>query len=291
MSVRGQSYLAGLIGDGTTPSLTPPMHEMEADALGLRCIYRPIDLSTNGRSPADVGELVRTGADLGFSAFNITHPCKNLVVDALDELSEGAARLGAVNTVVVGPDGRLTGHNTDVTGFAWGLARALPDADLSRVVQLGTGGAGVSVAHALPTSGARHLTLVDLDAERCETIAAGVRAAFPDATVEVAGPADLPEALGAATGLVNATPVGMHQHPGTPLPPALLRPELWVADVVYRPLRTPLLEAARELGCAVMDGGWMATGQAIDAFELMSGQRPDPERLRGHFLRLVAAEG
>lgn len=288
MSTRSESYLAGLIGTGVTPSLTPPMHELEADALGLRCVYRPVDLGR--RPPSEVGALVRAGADLGFSAFNITYPCKTHVVGALDELGETARRLGAVNTVVVADDGRLVGHNTDVTGFAWGLAQALPGADLGHVVQLGAGGAGIAVAHALLGSGVGRLTLFDLDVGRAATHAATLREAHPGAIVEATSRDGLGAAVDAATGLVNATPVGMHHHPGAPLPLALLHEQLWVADVVYRPLRTELLTAAEALGCRVMDGGWMAIGQAIDAFELMSGHRPDPDRLRGHFLRLVAEE-
>lgn len=290
MSARGESYLAGLIGDGVTPSLTPLMHEREADEQGLRCIYRPIDLPIAGRRPDEVGELVRYGASLGFSAFNVTHPCKELVVPALDELGLQAARLGACNTVVV-DDGRLVGHNTDVTGFAWGLRRALPDADLAHVVQIGAGGAGIAVSHALLEAGTARLTLADLDAGRALGRVASLLRDFPDRRIDAVATSDLAPAVTAATGVVNATPVGMHHHPGVPLDPDLLTPSHWVADIVYRPLSTRFVEAATARGCAAMDGGWMAVGQAIDAFALMTGRAPDPDRLRAHFLELVAAEG
>jgi shikimate dehydrogenase len=89
--------------------------------------------------------------------------------------------------------------------------------------------------------------------------------------------------------VVNCTPVGMHQHPGLPFDAALLSPDQWVADVVYRPIETGLVRAARARGCRVLDGGHMAVGQAVDAFRLFTGAEPDAARMRAHFLELVAA--
>ncbi len=250
MSTRQESYLAGLIGDGVLPSLTPPIHEREAEHHGLRCVYRPVDLHVLGLGADAVGPLLRAGRDLGFNGFNITHPCKQVVIAELDEVVPDAARLGAVNTVVVTEDGRLVGHNTDATGFAWGFTRALPDVAREHVVQIGTGGAGSAVAHALLRSGVRHLHLVDLDVARAAALAAllttaqggepGDEHADEHApTVTAHGPADVPDLTVGADGLVNCTPVGMHQHPGTPLDLALLHPRLWVADVIYRPVADP----------------------------------------------------
>ncbi|MCC9193400.1 shikimate dehydrogenase [Arthrobacter sp. zg-Y916] len=286
MSTITESLLVGLIGDGITASLTPPMHEREAAACGLHYLYRPVDLAVNGRSAADVGDLLRYGRDLGFNAFNITHPCKQLVLEHLDEVSEDAARLGAVNTVLI-QDGRFIGHNTDYSGFATALAQGLPDAALDAVVQLGAGGAGAAVAYALLKAGTRELTLIDLDPERTRERAAALAALFPDAVVRPGSREDLGPALSSADGFVQATPVGMHSHPGLPLDPELLRPESWVADVIYRPVRTQLVDAAEARGCRVLDGGHMAVGQAVDAFRLISGVEPDAARMRAHFLELV----
>jgi len=300
VSTRQESYLAGLIGDGVLPSLTPPIHEREAEHHGLRCVYRPVDLHVLGLGADAVGPLLRAGRDLGFNGFNITHPCKQVVIAELDEVVPDAARLGAVNTVVVAEDGRLVGHNTDATGFAWGFTRALPDVAREHVVQIGTGGAGSAVAHALLRSGVRHLHLVDLDVARAAALAAllttaqggepGDEHADEHApTVTAHGPADVPDLIVGADGLVNCTPVGMHQHPGTPLDLALLHPRLWVADVIYRPMRTQLVEAADALGCRVMEGGWMAVGQAVDAFTILTGRQADEQRMRDHFRELVEA--
>ena len=287
MSTTTESWLVGLIGEGITASLTPPMHEREAQENGLRYLYRPVDLSVSGRSGTEIGDLLRYGRDLGFNAFNVTHPCKQLVLGHLDEVSDDAARLGAVNTVLV-TDSGFIGHNTDHSGFGRALDEGLPGAALDKVVQLGAGGAGAAVAYALLKAGVSQLTLVDLDPVRVEERVQALSALFPDSTV-ITGTADgLPEAVAAADGFVQATPVGMHSHPGMPVDPALLRPELWVADVIYRPVRTQLIETAEAMGCRVLDGGHMAVGQAVDAFELITGIRPDPARMRAHFLEMVS---
>ena len=287
MSGTGESFIVGLIGEGIDASLTPPMHEREAAHHGLPYIYRPIDLTRLGRPGSDVGQLLRWGRDLGFNAFNVTHPCKQLVLAELDEVSDDAARLGAVNTVLI-RDGRFIGHNTDYSGFRGALAEGLPGAALDSVVQLGAGGAGAAVAYALLAAGTRNLTLLDLDPERSAERSAALAGLFPDRHVTAGTPDDLPPALAAADGLVHATPVGMHSHPGVAVDPALLDPAQWVADVVYRPVDTELIRGARARGCRVLDGGRMAVGQAVDAFALITGIRPDPARMYAHFLELIA---
>lgn len=171
------SYLVGLIGSGIGPSLSPALHEREADRQGLRLLYRLIDIDPLGVPPEAVGDLVRAARDLGFDGLNITHPCKQLVTEHLDALAPQAEALGAVNTVVF-EDGRAVGHNTDVTGFAASFARGLPDAPLERVVQLGAGGAGAAVAHATLTLGAERVTVVDALPERAAALAGSLNRAF-----------------------------------------------------------------------------------------------------------------
>ncbi|CAM5676980.1 shikimate dehydrogenase [Streptomyces hirsutus] len=283
------SYLVGLIGSGIGPSLSPALHEREADRQGLRCLYRLLDLDVIGVPPEGVGELLSAARLLGFDGLNITHPCKRHVVEHLDALDPQAEALGAVNTVVF-EDGRAVGHNTDVTGFAASFARGLPDVPLERVVQLGAGGAGAAVAHAVLTLGAGRVTVVDALPERADELAGSLNRAF-GADRATAAPLDLlPELLAAADGsggLVHATPTGMAAHPGLPLPADLLHPGLWVAEVVYRPLETDLLRAARAAGCATLDGGGMAAFQAADAFRLFTGREPDSARMLAHLTDLT----
>ncbi|WP_432245311.1 shikimate dehydrogenase [Arthrobacter sp. G.S.26] len=289
MSSRTESYLVGLVGDGVTPSLTPPMHEHEAGLLGLRYLYRPIDLLELGLAGEAVGSLLRSARSLGFNGLNITHPCKQLVLAHLDEISPDARRLGAVNTVVI-RDGRFVGHNTDWSGFAAALAAGLPGAALEHVVQLGAGGAGSAVAYALLSAGVRTLDLVDVDPERAAQRAAELAGFFPDSTITGRTTAELPQLMPAADGLVHCTPVGMAAHPGAPLDLELVESRHWVADIVYRPIDTELVRDARAKGCTVLDGGRMAVGQAADAFRIFTGLEPDADRMRSHFLQLVAAE-
>lgn len=284
------SYLVGLIGSGIGPSLSPALHEREADRQGLRYLYRLIDIDSLGAPPRAVGDLVRSARDLGFDGLNITHPCKQLVIEHLDALAPQAEALGAVNTVVF-EGGRAVGHNTDVTGFAASFARGLPDVPLERVVQLGAGGAGAAVAHAMLTLGAERITVVDALSDRAAGLAASLNRHFGAGRAVGATPDALPTLLSHADGLVHATPTGMAAHPGLPLPAEVLHPGLWVAEVVYRPLETELLRTARALGCATLDGGGMAVFQAADAFRLFTGREPDSTRMLADIAELAGAVG
>ncbi|MFB6978485.1 shikimate dehydrogenase [Streptomyces scopuliridis] len=282
--LNSPSYLTGLIGSGIGPSLSPALHEREADRHGVRLAYRTLDIDVLGVAPEAVGELVRAARDLGFDGLNITHPCKQLVMQHLDELAPEAAGLGAVNTVVFS-GGRAIGHNTDVAGFAQSFARGLPDVQTRHVVQLGAGGAGAAVAHALLNLGIDRLTLIDTDPARAAGLAGALTERFGRGR---AVPGEL-TCLAAADGLVHATPTGMATHPGLPLPTELLRPDLWVAEVVYRPLETELLRRARALGCRTLDGGGMAVFQAADAFRLFTGLEPHPELMLADLAALASA--
>ncbi|TDD53260.1 shikimate dehydrogenase [Nonomuraea terrae] len=278
------SFLVGLIGAGIGPSLSPPLHEREAAHHGLPYVYRLLDTDRLG---LDVGGLVRTARRFGFDGLNITHPCKQSVIPHLDELSPDARMLGAVNTVLFDGE-RAVGHNTDWTGFAESFARGLPEAPTHRVVQLGAGGAGAAVAHAMLTMGADLVTIVDVDPVRARALAEKLAGRFGAERACHAIASELPELLAAADGLVHATPTGMAHHPGMPLPAGLLHPGLWVADIVYRPLETELLRQARALGCRTLDGGGMVVFQAAHAFRLFTGREPDAERMLAHLTELLA---
>lgn len=280
-----RKVLVGLIGAGIQRSLTPAMHEEEARHHGLRLHYQLIDLDRGGPDGAQLPALVASARTMGFAGLNITYPCKLAVIPLLDALSDEARAMGAVNTVV-NRDGKLVGHNTDGSGWSWGFRRALPQADLDRVVLLGAGGAGSAIAHAVLRLGAGQLRLVDSDHGRAAELALRLNDRYGIARVTAV--ADVAQALAGATGLIHATPTGMDKLPGLPLPGSLLRPGLWVAEIVYFPLDTQLLRAARERGCATVDGGTMAVGQAIGAFELFTGIRPDAGRMEAHLRRMLA---
>ena len=203
----------------------------------------------------------------------------------LDELSPDARAVGAVNTVVFS-NGRRVGYNTDWTGFFESFRRGLGDAGRARVVQFGAGGAGAAVAHALLTLDTGQLAIVDTDAARAKDLAGALCARFGAGRAMAAEhPAD---AVAAADGLVNTTPVGMAKFPGMVVAENWLRRELWVADIVYFPLETELLRVARKRGCRTMSGAGMAVFQAVRAFELFCGIAPDAERMQRHFERMAA---
>ncbi|MCF4996470.1 shikimate dehydrogenase [Pseudomonas syringae] len=272
--------LAGLIGAGIQASRTPAMHEHEGDAQGMRYLYRLIDLDQLQLDSTALPDLLLAAERMSFTGLNITFPCKQAIIPLLDELSPEARGIGAVNTVVL-KDGKRVGHNTDCLGFAEGLRRGLPDVSRERVVQMGAGGAGAAVAHALLSEGVQQLTIFDVDVSRAESLANNLNQHFGFGRA-VAGH-DLPSTLSQADGLVNTTPMGMQKLPGMPVPVDLLRAELWVAEIVYFPLETELLRNARALGCRTLDGGNMAVFQAVKAFELFSGVAADAQRMLAHF--------
>jgi len=277
---RSKVILAGLIGAGIQASRTPALHEHEGDAQGLRYLYQLIDLDQLRLDSTALPDLLQAAERMNYTGLNITFPCKQAVIPLLDELSPEARGIGAVNTVVL-KDGKRVGHNTDCLGFAEGFRRGLTDAARERVVQMGAGGAGAAVAHALLSEGVRQLTIFDVDRERAESLANNLNQHFAAGSAQAG--ADLPRALAQADGLVNTTPMGMAKLPGSPVPAGLLRKAMWVAEIVYFPLETELLRDARNLGCRTLDGGNMAVFQAVKAFELFSGVVPDAQRMLEHF--------
>ncbi len=281
-----QRYLLGLIGSGIQASLSPAMHEREALEQGLRLHYQLIDLDFVDRGADALPDLVNAARAMGFAGLNITFPCKQTVIPLLDELSDEAAAIGAVNTIVF-RDGRSVGYNTDSTGWRWGFERALAEASLARVVLLGAGGAGSAIAHALMRMECASLAIVDPLTARARHLAEQLNHAYPGARAQASDKLEM--ALQAASGLVHATPTGMVKSPGLPLPAQLLNPGLWVSEVVYFPLQTELLQVAAARGCRTVDGGGMAVGQAVGAFEMFTGRQPDAARMQRHFADLVAA--
>ncbi|MBU1329862.1 MAG: shikimate dehydrogenase [Gammaproteobacteria bacterium] len=280
MSATSPSILAGLIGAGIQGSRTPAMHEREGDAQGMRYLYRLIDLDKLGLDSSALPQLLNAAQQMGFTGLNITFPCKQAIIPLLDELSPEARGIGAVNTVVF-QDGKRIGHNTDCLGFAEGFRRGLNGVARRQVVQMGAGGAGAAVAHALLSEGVEQLHIFDVEPARAQALADNLNQHFSGARAQLG--ADLAAAVAHADGLVNTTPMGMAKLPGTPVPKALLHPALWVAEIVYFPLETELLRDARALGCRTLDGGNMAVFQAVKAFELFSGREADADRMLEHF--------
>jgi shikimate dehydrogenase len=270
----------GLVGAGIQASRSPALHEVEGRALGLDYSYALIDQDQIGFTPSDLPEVIAAARDQGLSGFNVTHPCKQAIIPYLDELSDDAASLGAVNAVVI-QDGRAIGHNTDWYGFAEGFKRNMAGSRLEHVLLFGAGGAGAAVAHALMKLGTKTLHIADTDGARRDGLCAALNAHFGTGTcVPVL---DVASDVAIADGIINATPIGMAKYPGAPLALSLLRSDLWVADIIYFPLETELLRVAKTLGCQTMNGGGMVVYQAGRGIELFSGKSPDVKRMLAHF--------
>jgi shikimate dehydrogenase len=285
MNTEKTSYLLGLVGDGIGASLTPAMQEREGRESGLLLSYRLLDATERGFGVEDLPDVLAWAQRLGFDGLNVTHPFKQAVVPLLDELSQDASDLGAVNTVVF-RDGRSLGRNTDWSGYGRAFRQVLPDAVEDRAVVVGAGGAGVAVGYGLLQQGAEHVWVLDSDRDRADACVVRLAKRFGDDRVSVTS--DLRRALADAHGLVNATPVGMLSHPGMSVPGGLIREDLWVSDVVYFPLETELIALARARGCRVVPGGGMAVQQAVGAFEYFTDRPADARRMFRHFEELTA---
>jgi shikimate dehydrogenase len=262
----GPRFLTGLIGFPIAHSASPAMHEQAGAALGVHCRYRLIEVA--GADRKRLRALLDDVRAQGFAGVNVTFPYKEAVLDLLDELSPTASAIGAVNAVLI-RDGRLIGHNTDTTGFARAAARLVTDSRHGSVAVIGAGGVGKAIVFALAGLGVGEIRIFDADRTRADRLAAHLGAS---GRVTVA--ASVEDALEGASGLVNATPVGMLPSRDTPVPAALLHDGLWVADAVYSPLWTPLLTQAKAKGARTMTGRELAVCQAVDAFELFTGLKP-----------------
>ena len=263
---QSRRFLTGLLGAPIANSAAPAMHERAAEALDLRCHYQLIEVA--GATREELKALLEGVRRLGFAGINVTYPYKEAVVDLLDELSPGAAQIGAVNTVVV-RGGRLTGHNTDATGFARAVSSLVRASGHGTVAVIGAGGVGKAIGFALAGLGVKGLRIFDSEAAKATQLAVQL-----EGRIETSTTLSVEDALQGVVGVVNASPVGMLPSLDTPVPDILLHAGLWVADAVYTPLWTPLLKAARAKGATFMTGRELAIHQAADAFELFTGFVP-----------------
>jgi shikimate dehydrogenase len=277
-----QGFLTGLIGAPIAHSASPAMHERAADALGARCHYQLIEVAGAGRD--ELRALLDGVRRLGFAGVNVTYPYKEAVVALLDDVSPQARAIGAVNTVVVRA-GRLIGYNTDTSGFERAIGQLPAAASLgdATVALIGAGGVGKAIAFALAARGVAAVNVFDADRTKADHLVAQLQSRQ---NIRTAGSVE--DSLRGATGLVNATPLGMLPNRATPVPDALLHRGLWVADAVYFPLWTPLLTAAKAKGAAVMTGRELAICQAADAFELFTGLKPSIAEMGNAFDAVMA---
>jgi shikimate dehydrogenase len=253
----------GLIGNPVEHSLSPPMHEAAYAEVGLDARYVTFE------PPEGAGGVaVESAATLGVAGLNVTIPFKQGVLTAVDP-DPLAARIGAVNTIDLTSD-PPTGYNTDAAGVTRALARHDVTLDGTAVV-VGAGGAGRASAFALADAGMT-VNVANRTVGKAEDLADAVATSHPDGPDAVAGHGlgAVPDLLGEADVLVNATSVGMDED-RSPVPPAALHADLAVLDAVYSPVETRLLREASAAGATTVDGAWMLLYQGVEAFELWTG--------------------
>jgi shikimate dehydrogenase len=266
-SVR-RVHVAALIGSPVAHSLSPVIHQAAFDAAGVDWRYVAFDVPA-GRAD----EALAAMRALRIAGLSVTTPHKEQVADGVDGLAPAAATLRSVNTVVCRADGQLVGHSTDGQGFVAALHADGVDVCGMHVAVLGAGPAARSVVAALDHAGAVAIVVIN----RTQSKVPGVVALAP-LTARAAG-RDVAAELSKAELIVNATSAGFASD-DVPLDPAVLHPEHLVADLVYHPLETALLRAARDAGARTFDGLGMLVHQAALQQQLWLGHLPDVTVMR-----------
>jgi shikimate dehydrogenase len=265
--LTGRARLAGVMGWPVAHSLSPRLHGYWLREHGIDGAYVPLAVR-----PERLASALRALPDLGFAGCNLTVPHKEASLNVLDEVTPEARRIGAVNTVRVRADGSLYGWNTDIEGFSQSLAAALPGWSLAGkpAAVIGAGGAARAVVAALTGLGATEIRLVNRTTARAEELARALGGPIRALPWEHRS-----RALEGAGLLVNATTLGMAGQPPLEIELAALPRTAPVSDIVYVPLETPLLAAARARGHPVVDGLGMLLHQAVPGFEAWFGHRPE----------------
>ena len=274
MRPDAKTRLCGIIGNPVEHSLSPAMHNAAFERLGLNFAYLAFRVT-------DVEGAIRGVRALALRGLSVTVPHKVAVIPFLDAVDPVAKSIGAVNTVV-NDGGRLTGYNTDWTGFVRSLEAHVPAAG-RRVALLGAGGAARAIAFGLREKGAS-LTILN----RAEEIGMA-----RDLAAEIGCPhGDLAraQAIASADIVVNATSVGMAPlQDQVPVAPAGFRPEQVVVDIVYNPMETRFLREARARGCRTVPGCEMLLLQGVTQFELWTGQAAPVDLMRSVLKERLAA--
>lgn len=256
---------AFVIGHPIAHSRSPKIHRHWLKTYGIAGSYEAVDVA-----PDDLSAFLSALAEKSFNGGNVTIPHKEAVFAAIKRRDAAAEQIGAINTLWI-EDGDLCGGNTDAHGFAANLDEFAPGwAGNGAAVVLGAGGAARAIVHALKERGMRDIRIVNRTKARAEELrgqfGAGVSAHGSEATAELTADAGL---------LINTTALGMHGNEGLPADPASLPAHAIVTDIVYVPLETPLLAAARQRGLKTVDGLGMLLHQAVPGFERWFGKRPE----------------
>ncbi len=272
---------AGVIGWPIAHSLSPRLHGYWLDQQGIAGTYQALPVQ-----PEKLAESLTEFVDQGYAGLNVTVPHKEAVMDSLDEISNAARRIGAVNTLVF-EGGVMKGSNTDGFGFMENLKAGHAGFDASRgpAVVLGAGGAARAVVAALTDAGAPEIRLLNRTRDRAEALAEDLSGPITTGDWDTRH-----EALDGAALLVNTTTLGMTGKPPLELMLDDLPQDALVNDIVYAPLQTGLLARATARGNPVVDGIGMLLHQARPGFAAWFGVEPQvTDDLRAHVLAGMAS--
>ncbi len=288
MTISGKAKLAGVIGWPVSHSRSPRLHGYWLKRYGIDGAYVPLAVA-----PESIEQAIRALPALGFRGTNVTVPHKEAALRIVDRIDPVAKRIGAINTIVVGEDGKLEGRNTDAYGFITNLRQGAPGwrPEAGPALVLGAGGAARAVVAALVDAGVPEVRLYNRTAAKAEALARDIGGPIRGGAIR-GGPIRVvaaPDLSGVAL-LVNTTTLGMAGQPALDLDLTDLPKFAVVTDIVYTPLVTPLLAAARARGNPIVDGLGMLLHQAVPGFEAWFGVRPEvtPE-LREFVLNAPAA--
>lgn len=264
----------GLIGDNIGASRAPRFHVLAGLQNGVEVIYDRLVPTVMKQGFDALFDMVATQ---GYRGINVTYPYKERAACRVRIDDPTVRALGAVNTVLFEPDGPR-GYNTDQSGFIAAYRRARGDMPPGCVLVIGAGGVGRAIGFALARLGATEIRLADTDPARAEALAAALRG-YCD-RLAVATGTDAAAMAQGAEGILNATPVGMVGHPGTPLARAAMAGARWAFDAIYTPVETEFLRDAKATGLDVISGYELFIGQGVDAWKLFTGLPLDEARLR-----------
>lgn len=285
ITITGHTKLTGLLGSPVDHSISPLMHNEAFHLLSLDYAYLCFDVTEN-----TLPDAVKGLKACGIRGFNLTMPCKNRIVELLDELSPSARLIGAVNTVI-NENGRLIGHNTDGVGYMRSVKDAGHDIIGKTMTLMGAGGAATAICAQAALDGVSSIHVFARRTsrfwDRTQALADTINCTLPCRVLlhENEDLNALKNAVSASAILVNATSVGMAPNPEASIitDTSLFRPELIVSDVIYNPRKTRLLQEAEKAGCPVFNGMYMLLYQGAEAFRLFTGKEMPTETIKEKF--------
>jgi shikimate dehydrogenase len=277
LPIDGKTNLAGIFGYPVAHSLSPAMHNAAFAALGLNWVFLPLSVA-----PPDLPDALRGFRALGFRGASVTVPHKQTVMPLLDEITEEARAMGAVNAIIRWNDW-LIGDNTDWRGFLIPLGEVGFDPSGQHCAVLGAGGAARAVVYALARSGAAMVTVLNRTVPRATALVRDLQTLFPTVALRARSLGALGELISDTSPayrlVVNATSVGMWPETDRcPWPESIPIPGgAIVYDLVYYPLHTRLIQRAAEAGCRTITGLGMLVYQGATAFKMWTGREPPVE--------------